>query len=594
MLLIFRDSAIVESADQRECMPGTVTAAQPQERLLGALVELRDRAGQARLALPIAGAADARQDLKALTDQLDDYLLPRLRQLDAPILVVVGGSTGAGKSTLVNSIVGAQVSAPGVLRPTTRSPVLVCHPDEQEWFTSQRVLPGLARTTGVAPAASGSPTTLHIVPAATTPAGIALLDAPDVDSVVTENRELAAQLLGAADLWIFVTTAARYADAVPWGFLAHARDRSAALAIVLNRLPTEAIEEVPSHLTSMLEQRGLGDAQLFAMPECPLDAAGLLPGSAVEPITRWLAALAADAEARAGVIRRTLSGALDALGPRIAELAAAADAQAAASDGLRDRIDAAYEHAIGQVDAGMSDGTLLRGEVLARWQEFVGTGELLRSLQNQVGRMRDRLAAALRGKPPPGDHLKVAIETGVEALIRSAADDAAEQTVTAWRTDPGGAQLLADAGIQVGHAAADLTERAEKEVRAWQGYVLDLVRERGAAKRATARFLAFGVNGAGVIVMIAMFASTAGLTGAEVGVAAGTGVVSQKLLEALFGDQAVRQLAAEARRDLGERVNRLLDEDAARFRALLDDAGIDPDLGTWLHRQRSLIEDARR
>ena len=23
----------------------------------------------------------------------------------------------------------------------------------------------------------------------------------------------------------------------------------------------------------------------------------------------------------------------------------------------------------------MSDGTLLRGEVLARWQEFVGTGE---------------------------------------------------------------------------------------------------------------------------------------------------------------------------------------------------------------------------
>jgi hypothetical protein len=50
------------------------------------------------------------------------------------------------------------------------------------------------------------------------PAGLALLDAPDIDSVVVENRQLAAQLLAAADLWLFVTSAARYADAVPWSF----------------------------------------------------------------------------------------------------------------------------------------------------------------------------------------------------------------------------------------------------------------------------------------------------------------------------------------------------------------------------------------
>src|SRR3712207_7304862 len=47
---------------------------------------------------------------------------PRLRQMDAPLLMVVGGSTGAGRSTLVNSLVGAPVSASGVLRPTTRAP----------------------------------------------------------------------------------------------------------------------------------------------------------------------------------------------------------------------------------------------------------------------------------------------------------------------------------------------------------------------------------------------------------------------------------------------------------------------------------------
>ena len=83
--------------------------------------------------------------------QLDDYLLPRLRRLDAPLLAVVGGSTGAGKSTLVNSIARREVTRSGVLRPTTRSPVLVHHPYDSGAFLSQRVLPGLARVTCEAP-----------------------------------------------------------------------------------------------------------------------------------------------------------------------------------------------------------------------------------------------------------------------------------------------------------------------------------------------------------------------------------------------------------------------------------------------------------
>jgi hypothetical protein len=239
-------------------MLGVVTSAGLQERLLAALAELRDRAARARLPLDIAGADAARGELNALVHQLDDYVIPRLRQLDAPILAVVGGSTGAGKSTLVNSVVGEQVSAPGVLRPTTRAPVLACHPQEQGWFTSQRILPTLARTTGALSApTAGRPTTLHIVSAARLPPGLALLDAPDIDSVVTENRELATQLLAAADLWIFMTTAARYADAVPWGFLANAEERSAAVAVVLNRVPTDAVDDAPcEHAVASRAGRG--------------------------------------------------------------------------------------------------------------------------------------------------------------------------------------------------------------------------------------------------------------------------------------------------------------------------------------------------
>src|SRR3954452_18613417 len=177
----------------------------PAAALSDDLARLRDELARHPLALEAAEAEEARRVRTELTGQIDDYLLPRVRQMDAPLLMVVGGSTGAGKSTLVNSLVGAEVSASGVLRPTTRAPVLVCHPGDVRWFEDDRILPGLARTTG-GPAQSGG---LELVPTDALPSGLALLDAPDIDSVVAANRALAGQLLAAADSWLFVTTAAR-------------------------------------------------------------------------------------------------------------------------------------------------------------------------------------------------------------------------------------------------------------------------------------------------------------------------------------------------------------------------------------------------
>jgi hypothetical protein len=113
--------------------------------------------------------------------------------------------------------------------------------------------------------------------------------------------------------------------------------------------------------------------------------------------------------------------------------------------------------------------------------------------------------------------------------------------------------------------------------------VFDLVSEEGAAKRSTARIASLGVNGAGLTVMLAVFAQTGGLTGAEIVVAGGTSAVSQKVLEAIFGDQAVRTLASRAREDLVERVERLLRQDAARFDELLDTAAPEADTFARLH-----------
>jgi hypothetical protein len=542
-----------------------------------ALGRLRDDLKAVRLDLALPGVEEARRARDDLVAQVDDYLLPRLAQMDAPALIVVGGSTGAGKSTLLNSLVGSVLSPAGVLRPTTRMPVLAFHPNDLEWFDSARVLPGLPRASG----GEAQPGTLQLAPTESLPQGLALLDSPDIDSVLAENRALAVQLLAAADGWLFVTTAARYADAVPWEFLRAARDRGTALSLVLNRVPEDAGREVPAHLRRMLEDEGLPEADVLVVPETPL-VESLLPAPALAPVRAWLDDLAADAQARAALVRRTLRGALASLPARAAAVEDAAVEQLSAAAELRAEADAAYAAAGREVETALRSGSLLRGEVLARWHEVVGTGDVMRTLESRVGAARDRLKSLVSGKPAAEDELREAVEDRVEGVIRAAAERAAERTARAWRERVAGRTLL-DGTTGLDRASAELESATEDEVRAWQGLVLDLVREQSASKRATARLASLGVNGAGLTVMLAVFAHTGGLTGAEVLVAGGTSALSQKVLEAIFGDQAVRTLAAQAREDLFARVERLLREDAARFDALLDEAAPEADSFARLH-----------
>lgn len=552
------------------------------QRLLAAVVRLRQALGPATLPLDVPGVAVARAVRAKLVAQLDDYVIPRLESLDAPLLAVVGGSTGAGKSTLVNSIVGREVTQPGVLRPTTRSPVLLCHPADTGWFSGPRVLPGLARVTGEASDVS-SPGSVRLVPTDAVSPGLALLDAPDIDSVVTANRDLAGQLLAAADLWIFVTTAARYADAVPWDLLREASERGTSIAVVLDRAPADVVGDIRDHLAGMLDEQGLAGAPLFPVVESKL-VDGLLPADQTQPLRDWLGTLSADAAARSAVIRQTLQGALESIDDRAAALAAASAEQESAAAALLEAARTAYDDAVGQVRDGVQDGSLLRGEVLARWQEFVGTGELFRQVESTVSRVRDRVTSFLRGEPPPAQNLGEALQTGVEALLSNRAELAAAATARSWRSLPGGAELL-ERHPDLGRSSSDLDSRIERIVRDWQGEILQMVRDEGKDRRATARVLAYGVNGLGVVLMLVTFASTAGLTGAEVGIAGGTAVLGQKLLEAVFGDQAVRELARKARARLLELVTEAYAAERDRFESVVSAAQAPPG-------QRAAIDEA--
>jgi hypothetical protein len=240
---------------------------------------------------------------------------------------------------------------------------------------------------------------------------------------------------------------------------------------------------------------------------------------------------------------------------------------------LRSDAEGSYREAVRTIGVQTADGTLLRGEVLTRWHDYVGTGEFFRAVEQKIGWLRDRLVASLRGEPKQVHDVRLAVESGMEVLIREEGEAAAERTEAAWANDPAGRQLLASSRIDLSHASPEFPAQVALAIRNWQADVLELVSSEGATKKSRARFLALGTNGVGIALMMVVFSTTGGITGAEVGVAGGTAVLAQRVLEAVFGEDAVRRLAKRAKDDLDARVEALMALELARYERVLDDAG---------------------
>ena len=495
---------------------------------------------------------------KAL-NQISDYLIPRVSNLGAPLLVVVGGSTGSGKSTLVNSLLGEQVSLSGAVRPTTRTPVLAFNPIDQPFFESGRILPELKRVKAEEfnnEVGAQSNQALLMTPRERVPRGLAILDAPDIDSVSDENRALSGQLLNAADLWIFVTTANRYADALPWDLLTEAGARKITVCVVLNRVPPGAERDIVPDLKRLLSEKDLDPSLLHVLNETQLDDQKLIPSERVEPLLAWLNRLAADSVKRELIAAQTLEGALRRTAADVSELIAELQEQENQLGELRILTEDRFSQALGTINDSLNDGSLLRGEILARWQDFVGAGELLRGIEGAIGRVRDRVGAFLTGKPPATNRVEQAIESGLHTVFIAEVTKACHDIDRSWKNTPFGQALRAN--LPSPRPPKDLNEQASESIRLWQRDILDMIRQEGAGKRKTARMAAFGVNGVAVILMVVVFASTAGLTGLEIGIAGGSALVGQKLLEAIFGEDAVRRMATRARTMLDARAREVL------------------------------------
>ena len=508
---------------------------------------------------------DARERARQLRDHVTTYIQPRVASLDAPLLVVLLGPTGAGKSSLMNALAGHPVSPSGVLRPTTRVAIVVATETDAPILEA-----GPLRALGAA---------CRYVTAGARP-GVALVDSPDIDSVERANRALADALVEAADLCVFVTTASRYADQVPWDVLTRAKARGLPLLMLINRLPPdeEQRKDVLEDAARLVAAAGLPrvDAEngtgieLLGTSEGDVDQDHQsLTGPAVNAVRGRIDVLASDREARLAVARRALAGAIAGLAPLVDRIAADTEAQAARAAELVTLADVSYAKALAGLRHDIRDGRFLREEVLRQWHSFVNADQITRFFSSGIGRIRGTVLAAIRGTPvAPVGTVEREATSDVVTLALAHATEAARSTAEQWAARPAGAEAVATAP-QLWSASPSFAAELEPKLHEWVAAIAEDVRKRGAAKRTLAFGASLGVNVVGIAVMLGVFAHTAGLTGAELGVAAGTAFLNQKLLQALFGEASVREMIDQARAGLDALLKTAFTSDRARFDALV-------------------------
>ena len=512
-------------------------------------------------------AAGSKDRARQLRDHVRAYVLPRARALESPLLVVLLGPTGAGKSTLMNTLARASVSRTGVLRPTTREAVLLAT-DTDAAVLRRGALAGIDAGRIVR------------APATTAAAGMAIVDAPDLDSVEHANRAIADALVEAADLGIFVTSAVRYADRVPFDVVERIAARGLPVLIVVNRMPADDADQrvVLDDLRRVLKNtalRGIDEAQvqIVGVAEGRLDPSGeRLEPEAAAPVLQRVDDLARDRERRLALARRALEGALAGLDPLLSGVAADVERAATEGEALRAITAKSYDAELAALFEELRGGTFLRTEVLRHWESYVKADQITRFFSRGLGRIRGTIIAAIRGMPEaPVGVVEKEVTSDVVAVAIARATEAARRVANEWSSRAGPAEQLAH-DPSLWSASPDLAARVRPRLHEWVASIATDVQARGAGKRDLAFGVSLGVNALAIAAMVGVFAHTAGVTGTELGIVAATGFLNQKLLQAIFGEAAMREMIAGAR----ERLEALLGDEFSKERNRYDRLTADP------------------
>ncbi len=259
-------------------------------------------------------AAEATALIERCNSTIRNFLIPRLEHPTAPFNVAFVGPTGSGKSTLLNSVAGQLIAESGAIRPTTTTPLVYTSQAEDEVLMSSSVEFELV--------AGKSPVLNRL----------SLIDTPDIDSTNRTNRRVALDVLATADLIVFVTSASRYADLVPWELLRSVTSRGVPVIHCLNRVTAESAG-CATDLKRLLRREGMKNP-VVTVAEHRLEPGSYLPAASIRDLRRELVG-AISALSR----QRLLVDALNAVRADLSELEEVLEQGLAEYEALKDQID---------------------------------------------------------------------------------------------------------------------------------------------------------------------------------------------------------------------------------------------------------------
>ena len=321
-------------------------------------------------------------------------------------VVALAGATGSGKSTLFNALSGAEVSTPGVRRPTTG----VAHAtvfgvqDGTDRLLDWLEVPRRHVLDRPDPSLSG----------------LVLLDLPDHDSTRLEHRLEVDRLVELVDVLVWVLDPQKYADAaVHDRYLAPQTDHAGVLLVVLNqvdRLDAAAEQACLADLRGLLDREGLRETPLLAAAGRTGEGLPELRAQLAARVTARRAAtdrLAADVRSAAGALAQHCGEQGKDVGRRERSELTAAMADAAGVPVV-----------VGALERStVREGAAATGWPLVRW----------------VGRLRpDPLARLHVGDAASRTSLQPATATqqaAVSTALRRARDSAGDGLPQAWRDD---------------------------------------------------------------------------------------------------------------------------------------------------------------
>ncbi len=158
--------------------------------------------------------------------------------MERPANVLLAGGTGVGKSTIFNTLLGEDISKVSRKRATTFNPLIGYNTAKKSVFSSSNFLPHFSHVhENVEQNKESTPTMIHIQKESIDK-NIALIDAPDFDSVFKENAYTAAALFDLADVVLFVFDINKYKDDILWERgIKKISQHNSNIIFVLNKLP---------------------------------------------------------------------------------------------------------------------------------------------------------------------------------------------------------------------------------------------------------------------------------------------------------------------------------------------------------------------